>query len=458
MTQKTETQELSEPIWQDILGYLRVHYARLVRGWFEHLRPGPLASGQLEVVAANSAQKRYLDEHCLQAFVAAAQAATGHLVTVGFRALADDSSSGEELAAGLSGESLPLIEEYSFDNFVVGPCNRLAHAACVAVSESPGHAYNPVFIHGSVGLGKTHLLQAICHAVLTRQKQARVFYLSCETFINDFMEAVELGTLHTFRYRYRHADMLVLDDIQFLADRERTQEEFFHTFNTLYQSQKQIVLAADSPPEQIPSLQDRLVSRFTWGLVARIDQPCYETRIAILRKKARIRQVEIPDQVVEFIASTITNNTRELEGAIAKIVGLSQAYRQPVTIQIAEEALGGGRDRRMRRITIQQILEEISREFGMRAADIQGKRRTKSVALPRQACMYLARELTSHSLEEIGGYFGGRDHSTVLHACKTITTMCLEDPQLRLLLEQITGNLQRGGGSERGDGRGTDKT
>lgn len=437
-------QELAEPIWQDILGYLRVHYARLVRGWFESLRPGTLADGQLEVVAANAAQKRYLDQHCLPAFIAAAQAATGHLVTVAFRALADEVQLGEDLPAGLSGESLPLIEEYSFDNFVVGPCNRLAHAACVAVSESPGHAYNPLFIHGSVGLGKTHLLQAICHAMLARQKQARVFYLSCETFINDFMEAVELGSLHTFRYRYRHADMLVLDDIQFLADRERSQEEFFHTFNTLYQAQKQIVLAADSPPEQIPSLQDRLVSRFSWGLVARIDQPCYETRIAILRKKAKIRQVDIPEPIVEFIASTITTNTRELEGAIAKVVGLSQAYRQPVSMEIAEEALGGGRDRRPRRVTIQQILEQVSKDFGARAADIQGKRRTKSVALPRQVCMYLARELTGHSLEEIGGYFGGRDHSTVLHACKAIGNLRQEDPQLRQMIEQIADNLQRG--------------
>lgn len=437
-------QELAEPIWQDILGYLRVHYARLVRGWFESLRPGTLADGQLEVVAANAAQKRYLDQHCLPAFIAAAQAATGHLVTVAFRALADEVQLGEDLPAGLSGESLPLIEEYSFDNFVVGPCNRLAHAACVAVSESPGHAYNPLFIHGSVGLGKTHLLQAICHAMLARQKQARVFYLSCETFINDFMEAVELGSLHTFRYRYRHADMLVLDDIQFLADRERSQEEFFHTFNTLYQAQKQIVLAADSPPEQIPSLQDRLVSRFSWGLVAWIDQPCYETRIAILRKKAKIRQVDIPEPIVEFIASTITTNTRELEGAIAKVVGLSQAYRQPVSMEIAEEALGGGRDRRPRRVTIQQILEQVSKDFGARAADIQGKRRTKSVALPRQVCMYLARELTGHSLEEIGGYFGGRDHSTVLHACKAIGNLRQEDPQLRQMIEQIADNLQRG--------------
>ncbi len=347
MAQDTESRELAEPVWQDIVGYLRVHYAQLVRGWFATLRAGTLAGGELQILAANSAQKKYLDEHCLSAFIGAAQAATGHLVTVRFEAPAGGEGVLEDTAGGLSAGSLPLIEEYTFDNFIVGPCNRLAHAACVAVSESPGHAYNPLFIHGSVGLGKTHLLQAICHALLARQKQMRVQYLSCETFINDFMEAVELGQLHTFRYRYRHADMLVLDDIQFLADRERSQEEFFHTFNTLYQSQKQIVLAADSPPDEIPSLQDRLVSRFSWGLVARIDQPCYETRIAIVRKKAKIRQIDLPEPIIQFIASMVTSNTRELEGALLKIVGLSQAYRQPVTMQIAEEALGSkaGRDR-----------------------------------------------------------------------------------------------------------------
>jgi chromosomal replication initiator protein len=316
----------------------------------------------------------------------------------------------------------------------------------VAVSESPGHAYNPLFVHGSVGLGKTHLLQAICHAVLGRQKRPRVQYLSCETFVNDFMEAVELGQLHTFRYRYRHADLLVLDDIQFLADRERSQEEFFHTFNTLYQSQKQIVLAADCPPEQIPSLQDRLVSRFSWGLVARIDQPCYETRIAIVRKKAKIRQIDLPEPIIQFIASMVSSNTRELEGALLKIVGLSQAYRQPVSMQIAEEALGSRAPGRSgKRVTIQEILEQVSQEFGARAADIQGKRRTKSIALPRQVCMYLARELTGHSLEEIGGYFGGRDHSTVLHACKTILQLRQDDAQLRQAIEHLTAGLQRNG-------------
>jgi chromosomal replication initiator protein len=446
MAHVIDSQELPEAVWQDVLGYLRVHYAQLVRGWFATLRPGQLAGGELQVFAANTPQKKYLDQHCLPAFVAAAQAATGHLVTVRFQAIADDEVMPENLTGGLSGESLPLIEEYIFDHFIVGPCNRLAHATCVAVSESPGRAYNPLFVHGSVGLGKTHLLQAICHAVLARQRQARVLYLSCETFINDFMEAVELGQLHTFRYRYRHADMLVLDDIQFLADRERSQEEFFHTFNTLYQAQKQIVLAADSPPEQIPSLQDRLVSRFSSGMVARIDQPCYETRIAIVRKKAKIRQIDLPEQVIQFIASTVTSNTRELEGALLKIVGLSQAYRQPVSMQIAEEALGGrAGGRGGRRVTIQNILEEVSKEFGARAADIQGKRRTKSIAQPRQVCMYLARELTDHSLEEIGGYFGGRDHSTVLHACKTITQQRQEDARLRQMLDLLTSGLQRSG-------------
>jgi len=447
MSETTESDRLAEPIWQDILGYLRVHYAPLVRGWFDGLRCGRLANGELEVVAANTAQRRYLDEHCLHAFIAAAQAATGHLVTVRFCASRDGAAGGEEpVSTGLSSRSLPLNPEYVFEHFVVGPCNRLAHAASVAVSESPGRAYNPLFVHGDVGLGKTHLLQAICQAVLARDKQSRVVYLSCETFTNDFLEAVELGLLHSFRYRYRHVDLLVIDDIQFLADRERSQEEFFHTFNTLYQSQGQIVLSADCPPEEIPSLQNRLVSRFNWGLVARIDAPSYETRMAIIRKKARIRDIALPEEVVEFIASTIDTNTRELEGALVKVVGLSQAYGEPISLEIAQEALAHKRPQVARRITIQQILEQVSKQFGLRAADIQGKRRTRNIALPRQVCMYLARELTGHSLEEIGGYFGGRDHSTVLHACKTVAALREQDTQLRQTIDMLAEQLRRGAG------------
>jgi len=433
--------DLPEAVWQDILGYVRVHYPRLVRGWFDALRPGALENGELEIVAANSAQQRYLDVHCLQAFIAAAQAATGHLVTVRFSSKQTPADATEDIWP-VTQASTPLNPEYIFENFVVGPCNRLAHAASVAVSESPGTAYNPLFVHGDVGLGKTHLLQAICHAVASREPQAKILYLSCETFMNDFLEAVELGLLHSFRYRYRHVDVLVIDDVQFLADRERSQEEFFHTFNTLYQAQKQIVLSADSPPEEIPSLQERLVSRFKWGLVARIDAPCYETRMAIVRKKARLRGVDLPEEVVEYIASVVTTNTRELEGALQKTIGLSQAYGQPIDLALAQEALGESGTPR-RRVTIQEIIERVSRHFGVRPADIQGKRRTKSITLPRQVCMYLARELTDHSLEEIGGYFGGRDHTTVIHACRTVAALREQDAAIRQTLDDLAQSLRR---------------
>ncbi|GAG09681.1 unnamed protein product, partial [marine sediment metagenome] len=263
-------------------------------------------NGVLEIRADSASQREYLEKQGRQAFAEAAQTVTGWLVGIRFV-----SSEGGAVAPRPSGR---LVESelytvpknnYTFDTFVVGRSNRLAHAACVAVSESPGQAYNPLFIHGSVGLGKTHLMQAVCQEVLRRQPTAQVLFLTCETFIHHFIEGVEKGNLHNFRYRYRHVDVLVIDDIHFLADRESSQEEFFHTFNTLYQSRKQIILSSDSAPSQIPSLEERLISRFNWGLVARIDRPSYETRVAIVHKKARLRGLSVPDDVVCFIATKV---------------------------------------------------------------------------------------------------------------------------------------------------------
>jgi chromosomal replication initiator protein DnaA len=237
-------------------------------------------------------------------------------------------------------EPLALNPDYTFQNFVTGPCNRLAHAACIAVAEQPGQTYNPLFIHGGVGLGKTHLLQAVSQQVLERQPDARILYLSCDSFINQFINAIESGEMNQFRYRYRHVDMLVVDDIHFLAGRDRTQEEFFHTFNTLYQQHKQIILSADCPPNEIPELEERLVSRFNWGLVARIDRPCYETRVAIVQKKARMRGLSLPDDVVCYIAARIESNTRELEGAITKMQGMSSLQDGRIDLELAKAALG----------------------------------------------------------------------------------------------------------------------
>lgn len=426
----------------DIIGYVRVHFPDLTRGWFNNLEPRRLEGGVLTIGANNGSQVRYLAEHCRRAFTEAAQAATGMLVSVRFET--DQAEPDQEVA--LSFEHEPqhqmLNEHYNFDNFVTGPCNRLAHAAAVAVSEAPGRAYNPLFLHGDVGLGKTHLLQAVCHAVRAREQDSRTLYISCETFTNHFIEAVEKGALNKFRYRYRHVHVLVIDDIQFLGERERSQEEFFHTFNTLHQSQRQIIVCADCCPSAIPSLQERLISRFNSGLVALVDRPCLETRMAIIRKKARLRCIEIPENSVKLIAQRVDTNIRELEGALLKIDALCQTRDGVITREIALEALGSLNPRRT--VTIPAVIDLVSSRYDVRVSDLQGPKRTKSISLPRQICMYLARELTNHSLEEIGGFLGGRDHSTVLHGWQVICGLRDRDPRLLRELDEITEVLTQG--------------
>jgi len=440
---------VTDTVWADILAQMRIHYPDLVRGWFSQLVPVRLDQGVLDVLAVNASQQRYLSDHCLRAFVEAAQAATGRLVTVRFslrdRQVGDPSPPPvvPPLAFEHEGDQVPLNPSYVFEQFITGPCNRLAHAACVAVSESPGKAYNPLFIHGSAGLGKTHLLQATCHRILEQSASTRVLYLSCEAFTNHFIQAVEHGAMHTFRYRYRHVDVLVIDDIQFLAARERSQEEFFHTFNTLYQLQKQIILSADTPPSDIPSLEERLVSRFNWGLVARLDPPCLDTRIAIVHKKSRALGLELSDEVAHWVAGRITTNARELEGAVLSLHAMARQGNGRIDLALAQEALGGDPAGGRTPVTIASILDAVTSHYGVRLADLQSRKRSKSIALPRQVCMFLARTLTDHSLEEIGGYFGGRDHSTVLHATRTIARLQESNPEFRAVLDAITAVLAR---------------
>ena len=341
-------------------------------------------------------------------------------------------------------EQLRLNPAYTFDNFVVAPSNRLAHAACIAAGEAPGKAYNPLFLHGTVGLGKSHLLQAICHRLLARQGDIKILYLSCESFINQFIASVERGELDDFRYRYRHLDVLVIDDVHFLADKERTQEEFFHTFNTLYQAQRQVILSSDSPPHEIPHLEERLVSRFKWGLVARLDRPSFETRVAIVTKKARLRDVELPDAVARYIARAVDTNIRELEGAVTRVAAHANLTHVPITLELAGEVLADSLPRRPRQITVPEIIDAVTEHFGVRVSDLQGKKRNKSIALPRQVCMYLARQLTKLSLEEIGGYFGGRDHTTVLHADRKIQENVKDDSDFCAGIDKLLQEITRG--------------
>jgi chromosomal replication initiator protein len=338
-----------------------------------------------------------------------------------------------------------LNDEYLFDHFVIGPGNQLAHAAAGSVAQTPAQAYNPLFLHGAVGLGKTHLLQAICHKVLQRRPDARILYLSCETFVNQFISAVEAGELEDFRYRYRHVDMLLIDDIHFLARKERTQEEFFHTFNTLIHSKKQVVLSCDSPPQEIPTLEERLVSRFKWGLVAEIEQPDHETRIAIVRRKAERRGAALPDGVDELIADHITANVRELEGAVLRVLGFASLTRRPLTRELAEEALRDVIRPRERKVSLETILRAVSEHFGVKPSELTGKRRHKSISQPRQVCMYLARRLTESSLMEIGGQLGGRDHTTVIYANERVAAELERNPRFKEDLDEILRRIRSGG-------------
>jgi chromosomal replication initiator protein len=431
-------------VWKETLEYISRLHSSWVRQWFGELSAIELAGGILTVKAATTIQQQYLMGKCREVFNEAAQAVTGNLVSVNF--ITGANAGGGLARLGDAYDDVILSPDYVFENFVTGPCNRLAQVACTAVSEKPGRAYNPLFVHGGCGLGKTHLLQATCQDILRRRPEANILYLSCDTFINHFMDCVGAGDMSEFRFRYRHVDVLVIDDIHFLARRDRTQEEFFHTFNTLFQAGKQIILSSDAPPNEIPDLEDRLVSRFNSGLVARVDKPCYETRIAIVAKKARLRGITLPDDVVAYIARRVESNTRELEGAITKIQGYAMLNGGKYDLDVARAALGDIIPPSERLVSIQQIIDVVIKFYNVRLADLQSKKRHKSIALPRQVCMYIARSRTRYSLEEIGGYFGGRDHTTVMHAIRTITDQRNANPQFAMQLERIEAALAAGAG------------
>ena len=336
---------------------------------------------------------------------------------------------------------LQLNPNYTFDKFVVGPCNRLAQASALAIGENPGSAYNPMFVHGNVGLGKTHLLQAICHTVTKRDPSIRVLYTSCEDFTNTFINAIQTASLDDFRNLHRMVDILVIDDVQFLANKQKTQDEFFHTFNCLYDAQKQIVLSSDRPPVEIPTIEERLVSRFKWGLVAEVEAPCFETRVAIVRRKAKSRGAELSDDVSCYIAERVTANIRELEGAVIKVVGVAAITDRPITIDLAEEALRGVAVTRMTQISVDDVIGLITSEFAISARDLTGKSRTQAISLPRQIAMHLLREHTELSLEDIGRIFGNRDHTTVLYGVTKIRDRKQTDRPFKDLLEGLAARL-----------------
>ncbi|NLZ27983.1 MAG: chromosomal replication initiator protein DnaA [Firmicutes bacterium] len=335
-----------------------------------------------------------------------------------------------------------LNPKYTFDSFVVGNCNRLAHAASLAVAEAPSKAYNPLFIYGGVGLGKTHLMHAIGNFVITNSPQDNVFYLSSEKFMNEFINAIRDNKTVSFRNKYRNIDVLLIDDIQFLAGKEQTQEEFFHTFNALHESNKQIIISSDRPPKEIPTLEDRLRSRFEWGLITDINKPDLETRIAILKKKAYLENIDIPGEVLNYIANKIETNIRELEGALIRVMAYSSLTSSPVDLTIADDALKNILIEKQKDISVDSIIKITAQYFGITPEEIKGRKRSRHIVFPRQLAMFLSRELTDLSLPKIGNDFGGKDHTTVLHACKKIKDMAFESAEIRELIEKMKDNIK----------------
>lgn len=337
-----------------------------------------------------------------------------------------------------------LNPKYTFDSFVIGNSNRFAHAASLAVAESPAKAYNPLFIYGGVGLGKTHLMHAIGHYILQNNPNSKVEYVSSEKFTNELINSIKDDKNVEFRNKYRNVDVLMIDDIQFIAGKERTQEEFFHTFNTLYESNKQIILSSDRPPKEIPTLEDRVRSRFEWGLIADIQPPDFETRIAILKKKADVENLNIPNEVMVYIANKIKSNIRELEGALIRIVAYSSLTNKEVTVDLASEALKDIiSNKSSKQITIDLIQDVVSSYYNLRIDDFKSQRRTRNVAFPRQIAMYLCRKLTDMSLPKIGEEFGGRDHTTVIHAYEKISESLNDNDELQETINEITKKINQ---------------
>jgi chromosomal replication initiator protein len=330
-----------------------------------------------------------------------------------------------------------LNPRYTFDSFIVGASNQFAHAAAVAVAEQPSKSYNPLFLYGGVGLGKTHLMQAIGHSLKKRNPALRITYISAEKFTNEVIASIRFERMAAFRDRFRNMDVLMVDDIQFIATRERTQEEFFHTFNALYDQQKQIVISSDCPPKEISSIEERLRSRFEWGLIADIQPPDLETKIAILQRKAEVERVQVPDDVAEYIARSIKSNIRELEGALIRLMAYASLTGAELNLATAQQVLKNIIETHEKKVTIEQIQKRVSEVFGLRAQDLKVRSNSKVIAYPRQVAMFVVKQLTSASLPEIGRQFGGKHHTTVLHSINKIEGLRQSDKDLNKIINRL---------------------
>ncbi|HKZ05641.1 MAG TPA: chromosomal replication initiator protein DnaA [Methylomirabilota bacterium] len=436
-----------DTLWTRLLSVLERRLpSTTLENWVRPCQLGSLQGDHLRITAPSKFARDWLMQHHADTLQAAAREVLGGNPRITFDvareapALVDPAEPPAPIEAGPA-PATGLSARYTFESFVVGNSNQFAQAACQAVADLPSKAYNPLFIYGGVGLGKTHLLHAVGHQISRSYPHLLVLYLSSERFTNELINAIRYDRTAEFRAKYRNIDLLLIDDIQFISGKERTQEEFFHTFNDLYEARKQIVVSSDAAPKEIPDLEERLRSRFEWGLIADIQPPDFETRVAILKKKAEIERVRLPDDVAYLIASRIKANIREIEGSLTRMIAFCALSGRDMSVELAQEVLADlwGEDERI--VTIDHIQRKVAEFFGIKLTDLRAQNRTKAIAFPRQIAMYLSRQLTHASLSEVGRAFGGKDHTTVLHGVEKIQQMLQEDPKFKKTIDSITQSI-----------------
>lgn len=431
-------------IWDKILDCVKQEIGeRAFENWFKQARLASITDDGLVVEVPSNFFKEWIYDHYRDILKISILKTIGKVMPVSFEIKAPLPTKQSEntwpAAIEKPAQKKPfyLNPRYTFEGFVVGSSNRFAHAATMAIAESPAKAYNPLFIYGGVGLGKTHLMQAACHYLSEMHNGLKLFYTSSEKFTNELISAIQHRTTPKFREKYRNMDVLLIDDVHFIAGKESTQEEFFHTFNTLYDAHKQIVLSSDRPPKTIPGMEERLVSRFEWGLVTDVQPPDLETRIAILKKKAERNSVSIPEDALYFIAEKIKTNIRELEGALIKVIAYASMENQSISLDLIKEVLKDVLLEKEKKISIELIQNKVAAYFDVKTSELKAKKRNRQISYPRQIAMYLVRELTNMTLPDIGEHFGGRDHSTVIHAYEKIRKELKKDQNVNNLLNRL---------------------